>query len=296
MVQNTQATNLAQVLEVLWTKIAECIDEKKSMVLYFDACTVCSPGHVHARCRHAHRSTLQTHRHMRTRSARKGCKVRAERAVRRVTWPRRPCIRVSSHTHTHTHSLSLSLSRARARARALSFLVGCLSLHLSHPPTNQALQNPVAVNRLASHMDVCADCCETFGTSLKLSAGTSLHKHASFSVCLSSHAGAYLCVRACRCTNVDALCLVVDALCLVPTSAAQFACLLHVSLVTTRTHAPTHPRHARTHACVQAPTCACACARSLTQYSYSADDGKIAATVLHQKLQLGQGRRRGLLG
>lgn len=72
LVQNTQATNLAQVLEVLWTKIAECIDEKKSMVLYFDACT--------------------------------------------------------------------------------------------------ALQNPVAVNRLASHMDVCADCCETFGTSLKLSA------------------------------------------------------------------------------------------------------------------------------
>ena len=137
MVQNTQATNLAQVLEVLWTKIAECIDEKKSMVLYFDACTVCSPGHVHARCRHAHRSTLQTHRHMRTRSARKGCKVRAERAVRRVTWPRRPCIRVSSHTHTHTLSLSLSLSLARARALSPSLSAVCPYTRLTHPQTRR---------------------------------------------------------------------------------------------------------------------------------------------------------------
>ena len=72
LVQNTQATNLAQVLEVLWTNIAQCIDEKKSMVLYFDACT--------------------------------------------------------------------------------------------------ALKNAAAVNRLVAHMDACADCCETFGTSLKLSA------------------------------------------------------------------------------------------------------------------------------
>ena len=64
MVQNTQATNLAQVLEVLWTKIAECIDEKKSEVLYFDACSVCSLAHVHACCRHAQRSALHIHRHL----------------------------------------------------------------------------------------------------------------------------------------------------------------------------------------------------------------------------------------
>ena len=35
----------------------------------------------------------------------------------------------------------------------------------------QALKNPLAVNRLMGHMDVCGDCCETFGTSVKISAG-----------------------------------------------------------------------------------------------------------------------------
>lgn len=38
--QNGDASNLAQVLEVVWTKISECIDDKKSLVLYFDGCTV----------------------------------------------------------------------------------------------------------------------------------------------------------------------------------------------------------------------------------------------------------------
>ena len=38
--QNTEATNLAQVLEVLWLSITECIDQKKSIVLYFDGCSV----------------------------------------------------------------------------------------------------------------------------------------------------------------------------------------------------------------------------------------------------------------
>lgn len=38
--QNGEASNLAQVLEVIWTKIGECIDDKKSLVLYFDGCTV----------------------------------------------------------------------------------------------------------------------------------------------------------------------------------------------------------------------------------------------------------------
>ena len=60
------------MLEAIWTKIGECIDEKKSLVLYFDGCT--------------------------------------------------------------------------------------------------ALKNPTAVNRLIGHMDVCADCCEEFGSSIKLTA------------------------------------------------------------------------------------------------------------------------------
>ena len=38
--QNTEATNLAKVLEVLWLSITECIEQKKSIVLYFDSCSV----------------------------------------------------------------------------------------------------------------------------------------------------------------------------------------------------------------------------------------------------------------
>lgn len=72
VIQNSEAKNLAQVLEVIWTKIAECIDDNTSLILYFNGVT--------------------------------------------------------------------------------------------------ALKNPTAVNRLVGHMDMCADCCETFGSSLKLTA------------------------------------------------------------------------------------------------------------------------------
>ena len=82
--QNTDASNLAQVLEVIWTTIGECIDNQKSLALYFEGCTVVARAHArtHTHARNQERLVLHfedcTSKRARVKLV-EGCSVRAHR-------------------------------------------------------------------------------------------------------------------------------------------------------------------------------------------------------------------------